>query len=1371
MCIFSCYRPWALLLLFFLATRVACQGQSLFFHHLNVEDGLSQNSVLCVAKDSRGFMWFGTRYGLNKYDSRKITVYKNKPDDSSSLSGNYILSLLSDSRQTLWVGTRNGLNKYNSAEDKFERVPLPGNPSAASTYITCLYEDSKGRVWIGTSQTLYMLTNRGKPGFISFTNRKDFPQRGVLCVYEDKSGAIWAGTYGGLVKVTAAGNDFSALTYRHNASGVNSLSDDQVTAIAQDPTGKLWIGTLNGGLNLFDPQKNSFTHFTDADQSPTKLVNNHIRKLVLDEKARLWIGTQEGVSVLDINSRHFTSYVNDPWNKNSLSQNSVHSLYKDNTGSVWIGTFFGGVNFYTPFSTEFAIYNNRSKPYGLNNNVISGIEEDERNNLWIGTEGGGLNYLDRATGKVTYYQHRSGDAGSIGSNLVKTVYKDREGNIWVGTHGGGLNLFEAQSKRFTRFLYKDNDPETQGLEIACLLEDSNNIFWIGTETSGIRLFRKKVKTLSPYPEGAGIAAAIGNKAILSFLETSQKTIWVGTASGLYVVKGNDVKLLEEKSGYPFYVNSLTEDEKGNIWVGTYYNGIIVYNDAGIKIASYTQQNGLPDNNVLGILQDDRKKDYWISTGNGLTRFDPATKKFTVYTESDGLAGNVFNNHSYFKSSNGELFFGGFNGLSAFYPEHMQGNNIAPPVFITSMKLFNQKVEINDKDKILSRDISFTKKLELRHNQNVFTFDFAILSYIKPDKNRYAYKLEGFDPDWNYTSIASASFTNVPPGDYTFVVKGANNDGEWSAPALLQVSISPPFWKTWWAYGIYLLLFLTLTFFIARFFFLRALLKRNLELTQFKLNFFTNISHEIRTHLSLIIGPAEKLMLTGSDDPQDQSQLRTIKNNSESLLQLVNELMDFRKAETGHLPLHVSEWDVVALAGSVFDSFNDQSVSRNIQAAFTSSSPRMDVWFDKLQLEKVLYNLLSNAYKFTPDGGRIEVDIEEKKSTVEVKVTDNGRGISKENIAKLFDNYFQEDDAGKQNTGYGIGLALSKSIIELHKGTLIVSSEAMDGEEERTTCFTVSLLKGKEHFSEEQIVVPQHTNTSSLSRELPVQEIPAASEEMAMSGTVNTILLVEDNASIRSFIREALQKQYNIMESSNGLEGLAVATETIPDLIISDVMMPEMDGLAFCNHIKTDARTSHIPVILLTAKTAVTHQISGLQTGADIYLTKPFSIQVLELQVRNLLASRERLWQQFRQQLQVPAPVNSNDEALVNETASTEIKATPLHPIDEAFLQSIIQMVEEQMDDPSFGIAMLAKKAAMSQPVLFRKIKAITGMTANDFVKSLRLKKAKELLKENRHTVYEIAYMVGYESSKYFSREFKKQYGQTPSDYAKETEAN
>ncbi len=600
---------------------------------------------------------------------------------------------------------------------------------------------------------------------------------------------------------------------------------------------------------------------------------------------------------------------------------------------------------------------------------------------------------------------------------------------------------------------------------------------------------------------------------------------------------------------------------------------------------------------------------------------------------------------------------------------------------------------------------------------------------------------------------SVVYSNVPPGTYQFIVKGSNNDNIWGKPATLNITISPPFWKTWWAYTVYVLLAAGLIFLIIRYFFLRELYKKNQELTKLKLNFFTNISHEIRTHLSLIIGPVDKLITDKKHDPGDKEQLVTIKNNSESLLQLVNELMDFRKAETGHLPLRILPMNIVPFIESIYSSFHSLSVSKNIQLDFISPADEIELYFDPEQLKKVFYNLISNAFKFTPAGSYISVRIEEKGSYTDISVINKGKGISKENIGKLFDNYFQEDDYGRTNTGYGIGLALSKSIAELHGGGLTVTSEPETG----YTCFTVRLLKGRAHFSDEQII---REETIRPAEQIDSDVVTAYSEYQAdyqPSDIKHTLLLVEDNRAIRTFIKEALQARYQIIESENGFEGWQTATDQIPDLIISDVMMPEMDGLELCRRIKSDERTSHIPVILLTARNAVSNQISGLQTGADIYLTKPFSLEILSLHIFNLLKAREVLWKQFDRQIK--------PDLLSRKEPEADTPRLSIHPFDEAFINKMIQMVEEKLDDPEFGIAMLSKMAAMSQPVLFKKIKAITGLSANEFVKSLRLKKAAELLRENKYTVYEISYIVGYDSSKYFSREFKKYYHKTPSEYA------
>ena len=1351
---------------------IAARAQTISFQHLSVEDGLSQNAVLSIVQDSNGFMWYGTSHGLNKYDSRRFTVYKNTPGQMGGLSSNYVVSLLCDSKKTLWVGTLDGLNRYDAENDRFENVATATSQSKDSNKtIYCIYEDTKGRLWAGTANGLSLLTDRKKSLFTPFlpsVTDKNLEGSHVHCIFEDHEGILWVGTTQGLTRIRFTGPKVGIQTLRHDKADPTSLSDDQVVSIAEDKSHHIWVGTRNGGVNLYNASTNTFLHFFYSDKNKSGLINNHIRTLLVAGDDSLWIGTQEGLSILNISSGKMTSYKNDPWDKSSLSQNSIYSMYKDNAGTIWMGTFFGGINSCISHNSPFTVYSNRSSGSRLSNNVISSVIEDEKMNLWVGTEGGGLDYLNRSTGSVTCYRNDPVDPSSLGSNLVKVVYKDHQGHIWAGTHGGGLNLFNPGTNHFTRYFYKDNDPATSGSEIACLLEDSQGLFWVGTQ-NGLRVFRKPIPLLEPDSVRSAVINPLKKKSILALLEDSQGYIWISTQDGLYILKGSLLYAVPDLSrtggARANYFNCLFEDTQRNIWAGSYYNGLFKYDQEGRLTGVYKEKDGLADNNVLGILQDDVTGDLWISTGNGLVKFDTKTELFRLFTELDGLPGNVFNNNSYYKTQKGEMFFGGYNGLTSFFPSQVYENTTAPPVVLTSFRLFNKAVGIYDDNKILFRNINLTREIQLKYDQNVFTLDFAVLNYIKPTKNRYAYKLEGFDKDWNYTGTPSAAYTNVPPGKYTFFTRGANNDGVWSSPILLKISISPPFWRTWWAWCLYVSMIAVLVFFIARFFFLRALLKRNNELTKLKLNFFTNISHEMRTHLSLIIGPTEKLILAGKQDGYDKQQLQTIRNNSESLLQLVNELMDFRKAESGHLSLHVANWNIVPFVQSVYSSFHDISVSRNIQAEFITSSENISVWFDKEQFKKVLYNLIFNAFKFTPDGGYVSVSIEEKTTVVEINVIDNGKGISKENIGKLFDNYFQENDYGRQNTGYGIGLALSKSIVEMHKGSLSVTSNTGSINKENTTCFSVILLKGQGHFDKKQVThaipvndQPAHTQSTLPGPILPDMDDQQDDESISVK---HSVLVVEDNTAIRSFIKDALHTRYNILESSNGLEGFECAVEAIPDLIISDVMMPVMDGLVFCSKIKSDPRTSHIPVIMLTAKTAVSHHVDGLQTGADIYLTKPFSIQVLALQIQNLLAARARLWHQFQKKYTEPATAGP---AFENDETAKDIAPAQLHPLDAAFLNNIIQIAEEHMEDTAFGIAMLSKKAAMSQPVLFKKIKAITGMSANDFVKSLRLKKASQLLQENRYTIYEVAYMVGYENSKYFSREFKKQFGKTPSEY-------
>lgn len=1306
-------------------------GQNIAFNHLMVEHGLSHNAVLSIAQDSRGFMWYGTRYGLNRFDGQRFRIYRTQPDDSTSLSDNLVLSVFSSSRNGLLAGTTRGLNRYVPEKDAFERIPV--YPGAQQAGIFSIMEDSKGRLWLGTLSGLFMQPDTGR---MAFTRLPGVEVAGnmVRCVLEDRKGNFWVGTNNGLTILTETSGRFTAATFRHEEGNPASLPMNYVATIAEDQTGRIWIGTQTGGVCLFDPEKRAFNRLVRP-----AIVNNIVRRIIVDRSGKIWVGTQEGLSLIDPVTQTATAYQHNPGNKKSLSQNSVHSLFEDNSGSIWIGTYFGGVNMIHSYGTYFTVWQNGAARSGISNNVVSSIVEDEQQHLWIGTEGGGLNHLDRKSGTFTWYKHDPANPGSIGSNLIKVVYEDGDHNIWAGTHGGGLNLLQKDGQ-FKKFFYNNKDPQTFALEVTALLEDTEGRFWVGTNT-GLHLMHRNGHSLEKMQDSgkAGIAA---DRSIRYLLQDSRRRIWIGTTSGLYIFAGDTLQTVQQD----WYVNSIQEDHRGNIWVSLYYGGLAKYTADLQQMTLYTEKDGLPNNNVMGLLEDEQRN-LWISTDNGLVKFDPGQQNFQTYTTSDGIAGNDFNYNSFLKDSRGEFFFGGYNGMTSFFPAKIIANKYSAPIVFTGLRLFNEPVGVGRDDGLLQQDIGLTPGLRFRHDQEVFTIEFALLNYIKSNKNRYAYRLEGADRDWIETGNPAVTYTNLAPGSYTFWVKGANNDGIWSEPARLDIRVMPPFWRTWWAYGIYAILLAATFFLLVRFIFLRALLRKEEELHQVKLNFFTNVSHEIRTHLTLLMAPVEKMSGTLKKNDPLQQLLSQVRNNANRLLKLVSELMDFRKAETRHLNLHVQQQDLVPFLEDILASFGELSQRRCIRSSFTHDRHEAPAYFDREQLDKVFFNLLSNAFKFTPDGGSVRLHLSSGRNAYAITVTDNGRGIAPQYLDKLFNNFFQVDDHGLQNTGYGIGLALSRNIVELHKGTLTVDSEPANAAGEGRTTFTVTLLQGKQHFAGARHVMLETTETPELV-ETPPQS-PQVEEKP--SGQHFTIHIVEDNPELRALVRQTFGDRYQVLESANGAEGLALATAQIPDLVISDVMMPEMDGLSFCYQLKTDERTSHIPVILLTAKSSQEDHVSGLETGADLYLTKPFSTRVLELNVRNLLASREKMRRRFSRQLQTGSQPVAGD-------------AVP-NTVDTAFLEKVIQLVDEHMDDPEFGVDMLARKVAMSQPVLYKKLKALTNMSVNDFIKSLRLKKAAGLIRQKQHTVYEVAYMVGYNDRKYFSREFKKQYGKTPTDFA------
>jgi ligand-binding sensor domain-containing protein/signal transduction histidine kinase/DNA-binding response OmpR family regulator len=1322
------------------------------FKYLNVENGLSQSSVLAIAQDANGFIWFGTRFGLNKYDSRTIKIYKNEPANDNSLShSEYISTILPAKDGALWIGTPNGLNRYNEAKDNFDRIyQTRDKNSLSNSKINCIYQDKKNRLWIGTANGLNLLISKKNYRFKRFLHDENRPQQ-IYAVFEDHKGNIWLSTTSGLVNMSITNGQVKLKYFKAFSAQINKAIDNHITSIVEDSQNNLWIGTKQTGLSKLDLKTLNFTTYTYNSLNTKGISSNNIRKIIIDLEGKLWIGTLHGINIYNPATRTFSNIQNEPGNSSSLSQNSVYDIFQDKQGIIWVGTYYGGVNMAYPNLTPFKIYTSSKTGTSLSNNVVSSITEDTNHNLWIGTEGEGLNYFDRKTYTYVHYKYSPNNQKSLSSNIVKSIIRDKKNRIWIGTHLGGLNLFDPKNKTFTRYTSKKHDTSSiSNDEITAIFEDSKGRFWVGTNnglnsfnTTTGKFIRNRLNGLSD--------------AVFYIFEDSLHNIWVATNSGLYQLKNNANRFTARRADdlaiLPYNdVSCITEDKKGYFWLGTFRKGLFKLD---IKKHNYTQikeTNGLPSNNIVGILEDDQNN-LWVSTDNGLCKYNQNKKSFKIFNIKDGLPGNEFNYKSLLKDSNGEFFFGGLSGMISFFPKEVKENRNVPKALFTDLKLFNKSVGINADDGLLNNNISITNTITFKSNQNVFSVDFTVLNFIKSNKNLYAYKLAGFEKNWNYVNIPSASYTNLSPGDYTLLVKGSNNDGLWTGnPRQLKIIILPPIYKTWWAYLVYLGIVAAILIVLVRYLLIRAVLTKEKEINEHKLEFFTNISHEIRTPLTLIVGPLEKLIENAQSNPELTRDLQPIKNNADRLMNLVTELLDFRKTESGKMTLQVSPGDIVEFCKEIFLAFQNMALTNHIRYNFESQEEEIELYFDKIQLEKIFFNLLSNAFKFTQKGGEINLKIIQQETTVDIQIFDNGKGIPLDKQGNLFNNFYQANPG--MNIGTGLGLSLSKSITELHHGKIKLESKPATTTENGYTCFNVNLKRGKAHFKQSELVSDYlHDDTRNYEASTNIAE-KANTQTDIDTITLKDIkkynlLLVEDNTDVRNFIMDALKSTYNIFLSEDGLQGWETAVELIPDLVLSDVMMPKMDGLELCRKLKTDERTSHIPVVLLTARSAYLHQVNGFENGADAYIMKPFNLKILELNIRNLLTAKETIRKKFGQ------------------VVTLEPKNLIINATEQNFLNKIINIIEEHLTDPDFDVPTLSSKIGMSQPVLYKKIRALTDLSVNDFIKSLRLKKAMQLLKRNPGNISEIAYSVGFNDRKYFSLEFKKAFGKSPSEFIKE----
>lgn len=1362
---------WFVLLLPSLA--VFPQSERYNFSKLDIFSGLSHNQVTAILKDKDGFLWFGTLSGLNRYDGYSFKIFNKKYDDSTSLPDNNILALYELPGGKMWVTTRGGACIYDPETEKFDAdyysyLHTLGLPSGA---INNIVKGNNGRYWfLYEDHDLYSYSGAEKSAKPFRQHYKVNPAEQITSVQETNDGKLWLVQQNGLLQQYDIKENrilFSSTALQQLKKG--NLYHD----LFVDSDGDIWIWNFNYGAMLFHPQSNSIRPFNE-NSSPAKLSSNLVSRVLQDNKGLIWVTADHGgVTLIDKKNNFRTSYLlNDPKDPQSLSHNSIITVYKGDNGIIWLGTYKQGVNYFNSNIVQFPHYyhqesNARNLPYDDVNRFV----EDRQGNIWIGTNGGGLIYFDRKNNTFKQYLHDPNNANSPSNNVIVSLWIDHENILWIGTYFGGLNSFDG--KQFTHYRHNDNDTASLADDkVWEIFEDREQRLWVGTLGGGLDLFDRKTSHFTHYQYKEGPQSALPINYISAILQDSKGNLWVGTTSGISVFEKNKnvpVFYQQTKSKNSISSNDIIcflEDSKGRMWVGT-RNGLNLFNEQTKDFQLFTTADGLPDNMILNILEDNRHT-LWISTPNGLCNAIPVQKEnrlaFSIinYDEHNNLQNREFNENAALKTRAGELIFGGPSGFNIIDPSSIQQPAYRPKILFTGFQLLDHSIEpgevVNDRI-LLDKSISQAQHIDLKYKENVFSIEFTSLDFAHSVRDKYAYMLEGFNTGWLYAdgSQRRATYTNLSPGHYTFKVKALSRDGLWSKVKTLRINIEPPFWRTPLAYIIYVLIASGIFLLARRITLERIHMRFELQqqrreaerahvLEQLKTKFFTNVSHEFRTPLSLIIAPLNRIIEQAASEEQ-KKQLNLVQRNAKRLLNLVNQLLDFRKMEVQEVKLHPSIGDIVGFSKDISYSFMDIAEKKGIRFSFSSNIDSLEIYFDRDKIEKILFNLLSNAFKYTHDNGMVSVQLtynppvnSKGDGTLAIEVKDTGIGIPADKQEKIFERFFQTDvPESMVNQGTGIGLAITKEFVKLHNGIISVQSEPDKG-----ACFTVLLPARK-------IYEPSlRTTTSPV---LVEDEEQIIAEESQQSGRKKTIIIVEDNEDLRFYLKDNLKAQYHVEEAANGKEGWEKIKQINPDLVVSDIMMPLMDGVELAGKIKTETLTAHIPVILLTAMGSEEKQLEGLNVGVNDYITKPFTFEILASRIRNLLAQQKLLQKRFQKQIEVnPAEVTVTS-------------------VDEKFLQQALEVVEKQMDKPGFSVEDFSRDMHMNRVTLYRKILSLTGKTPIEFIRSIRLKRAAQLLDKSGKTVAEVAWEVGFNNPKHFTKFFKEEFKVTPSQYASSKKDN
>lgn len=1306
-------------LLLYLSTPTI-QAQHFNFEHINATNGLSHVTVHSIYQDEIGRMWFATRDGLNCYDGNAIKIYRSDVTDKYALPVPSVNHIIGDRNGHLFLRAQNDFIVFDLRTERFEQVPI-SDVTAISAGTDC--------VWICTREALYKYYPKTKQLKSVMTFDSGLNRYYIFSVMEDSKGTLWLCSSGGLF----------ALDKEMKLS--NKYTDERIKNIFEDSKKNLWVATIESGLIKILPEGN-IKRYKEKSGDKNSLINNDIRALCEDNQGNIWVGSIHGLCTLNPETDRFERYIPNDRSQVSLSAKSVTNLYKDSQGTIWISTYFGGVNYinpdFQPFNYHFPDKNGLSFP------VIGKFTQDKRGIVWICTEGAGLCSYDPKTDQFQRFTPE--EYGFISANLKEIYYDSQLDCLWLGFPADGICRFDLKTLTTTTFRVRIKDPSILSYKDDLLIGASQGLFLFNKKTG------EKTNFLSDNQ--------LEGKIVSQILIDSNHRLWIGTLKGLYRydLKKRDLELFTHYADQPTsisgnFINTIFEDSDKQIWIATRGCGLNLYvpqTNSFKRIVA--DKKNLLDNNIVAIAQTPSKM-LLLGSSSGLSVMDYENNTFLKYEHYKGFPLTMVNERALFVSPQDDIYVGGVTGMVVFNERAISKR--APKssnIWFSGLFVNNEQVSPNDSVGVITEGLPYATQVRLRPEHTLFSIQIASDNYVKSNPVVIEYRLKGHDDTWmGYYPERIPTYTNLSPGKYTFEIRIKNNPNTTKS---IDIKIIAPLYRTWYAYIIYILLGSLLLYWLyiqartrmrlrAQVEFEKREKRETEELAQAKLRFFTNISHEFRTPITLILGQADILLKSYNIPPLVYSKILNIHKNARNMTELITELLDFRKQEQGGLKLEISQLDIVHFIEESYAEFNEYAINNTIEFEFIHPDKPIYLWIDTKQMRKVISNLLSNAFKFTPSGGRITIRLDSDDNQVVLCVCDTGAGIKAEHIPLIFDRFYQAQTLDDKQ-GTGIGLALAQGVVRAHGGEIDVQSEYGQG-----ATFSVTLKRGDTHFDPaiSRIETPTEISHYTSQQEYSdfVNEIKSAQCDPEIP--LGKLLIVEDNRDLLDMLTEVFSPLYEVETACDGQQGLEKVRQSNPDIIISDIMMPHMSGTELCSILKRNLDTCHIPIILLTAKTSVEHKMEGLRTGADDYITKPFDIRLLIIRCNNLLNSRKLLQQKY---------VHEPDFSVL-QVATTSL--------DTDLLNRAVAIVTANQTNDAFDIDTFARELGLSRTTLFNKIKSITGLTPNNFIMNIKLKTAAQMLINNQQmNISDIAYYLGFSSPKYFNICFKELFAYSPSEF-------